>query len=213
MHLQPLKPLNPLLHAAYVPALTWHPRHGKDPLPEDARDRVERLIDRRNETRDEAQLDLIDRELVAATYWYVLRPDEIARAVVQRHGFPSVLSVAQAATVLAAIGEAGYPIHGNGAPEYERDSWDEPHPVRGADRERVIWGAARHWAQMAARRITYVSLGDCRGYSPRAVQYDEPGSMNPSQQASLTLGPADDARSHAYMRTHTRKLLLVRGES
>lgn len=212
----PLKPLNPLLHADYVRALDWHAGDDTDPLPDDVRARVQELLAARN-AADEAQLDAIWRELVAGTYWYVLRPDEIAARTIAHHGFEEPLTVDQATVVLAALGEAGFPIAGNGAPDYDRrGNWDAPDPVRGEERDRVIWGAARHWAEYASRHITYVSLGDSRGYCPRAVQYDNPGSMHPSQQAALTFGPASDADdecdSHGHMRRHTRRLVLVQGD-
>lgn len=214
--MRPLKPLNPLLHAAYTPVLDWRSTDGPDPLPEDVRARVTALLDARNSGPEE-QIDAIDRELVACLYWYVLRPDEIAERTIEHHGFREPLTVDQTTVVLAALGEAGFPIAGNGAPDYDRrDNWDAPNPVRGPERDRVIWAAARHWAQTASQHITYVSLGDCRGFCPRAVQYDNPGSMHPSQQAALTFGPETDAGdecdSHGYMRQHTRRLVLVQGD-
>lgn len=211
----PLKPLNPRLHAAYTDVLTWWAARGDDPLPAFIRVRVTALLEASNAAPEE-QLDAIYRELVAFLYWHVLRPDEIAERTIEHHGFEEPLTIYQATVVLAAIGEAGFPIAGNGAPDYDRRDnwWDALDPVRGEERDRVLWAAARHWATMASRHITYVSLGDCRGYCPRAVQYDTPGSMHPSQQASLTLGPAcdadDECDSHGYMRGHTRRLVLVR---
>lgn len=210
---QPLKPLNPILHHNYVDVLDVRDMRGDDPLPADVRATVGALLEKRN-TCDEAEIDAIDRRLVNLTWYYALRPDEIAKRVLDRYGWDGdALTIDQATVVLAAIGEAGYPIGGNGAPDHDRDHWDDPDPVRGPERDRVIWEAACHWARMASRHSTYVSLGDRRGYCPRPVQYDNPGSMNPSQQAALTLGPIADADdecgSHDYMRSHTRLLLLV----
>lgn len=204
-----LRSLNPTTHAAYVPLLD-----GRAVLPPDVRAEVSELLARRNAAVEDA-IDMIDRQIVCSLSWFAVRPDELARATIRHHGFPRrALTIDQAATVLAAIGEAGYPIGGNGAPDYARATWDEPDPVRGAERDRVIWAAARHWATAASQHVTYVSLGDCRGYCPRSVQYDQPGSMDPSQQAALTFGPwadrDDECGSHAYMRRHTRMLLLVR---
>jgi hypothetical protein len=132
------------------------------------------------------------------------------------------LTIDQAALVLAAIAEAGYPITGNGAPDYgEVPNTGAPdyldlYPVRGDERDRVLWEAARYWAKMASRHLTYVSLGDERGFLPRPVQHDQPGSMHPSQKAALTFGPeadrGDECDSHGYMRRHARRLILVRGE-
>jgi hypothetical protein len=217
----PLHPLNPLLHAEYVAALT--PVAGeRDPLPPHLRATVAALVARRN-VAPEAELDAIDREIVDAMYWYALRPDDIARRTLDHHGWSRrhPLMLEQATVILAAIGEAGYPITGNGAPDYD-DSiqhsgrWQEWHPpVRGPERDRVLWAAARYWAEAASRHLTYVSLGDCRGFLPRPVQYDQPAGMHPQQQAALTLGPArdrgDECGSHDYMRRHTRLLLLIRG--
>jgi hypothetical protein len=204
----PLRPLNPALHAAYA-GLPDKPR-----LPSDVRHRLRDLCAARSADAEDA-LDQIDREIVRLAAWYVLRPDDIARATIAHHSLPRrVLSIDQATLVLAAIGEAGYPIAGNGAPDYEREHWDDPDPVRGEERDRVIWAAARHWATMASTHLTYVSLGDCRGWLPRPVQYDQPGGMHPSQRAALTFGPwadrGDPCNSHAYMRRHTRRLILVR---
>lgn len=211
-----LHPLNPLLHAAYTPVVGWHPSEGNDPLPAEVRSRVRELLVGRGAAPEDL-LDAIDREIVSLTWWYALRPDEIARATIAWQRLPSrVLSIEQATIVLAALGEAGYPLGGNSAPDYERTSYDAPDPVRGPERDGVIWAAARHWAEMASRHATYVSLGDSRGFCPRAVQYDQPGSMHPGQQAALTFGPAsdrgDECNSHGYMRRHTRRLLLVRSE-
>jgi hypothetical protein len=171
---------------------------------------------------DEDQLDAIDREIVARTWWRVLRPNEIARAVTRNFGWRSPVTIRQAAVILAACAEAGYPIIGNGAPDYPYGTVPETadgiplYPVRGEARDRVLWSCARTWAERAARRLTYVSLGDARGYLPRPVQYDQPGSMHPGQRASLTLGPladrGDATDSTGYMRRHTRALILVRSE-
>lgn len=211
-----LKPLNPTLNGNYSRALNWQPSDGKDPLPQEVRFRVNELLGARN-CAPEDEIDTIDRKLVAEMYYFVLRPDEIAKATIDHHGFGRVLTIEQATVVLAAIGEQGYPIGGNGAPDYDRRSLDDLDPVRGEERSRVIWAAARYWAEFASHHISYVSLGDCRGFCVRAVQYDQPGSMNPSQHASLTLGPAadrgDQCDSHGYMRKHTRKLLLVRAST
>jgi len=210
-----LKPLNPTLHAAYAPILAGEAKY----VPSELRAHLAELAAKRLTARD-SELDAVDRTIVALAWPYALRPDEIAREVIRYHRLPRVLSVEQAALVIAAIGEAGYPITGNGAPDYyDRHASgalvtrSEHPPVRGPERDEVLWAAARYWARMASQHITYVSLGDARGYSPRPVQYDQPGSMHPGQRASLTLGPAEDTRSHAYMRKHTRRLLLVRGES
>lgn len=192
----PLKPLNPILHASYAAAL-----HADDLLPPTVRDRVNALVAERNTAQD---TDAIDRELASLLCWYALRPDEIVGRIMLAHGSKEPLTVAQATVILAALGEAGYPITGNGAPDY-RDSREAP-PVRGAERDRVIWAAASHWAQMASR--TYVSLGDCRGFCPRAVQYDQPGSIHPTQLAAVTFGP--EAECHKHMLRHTRRLILVR---
>jgi len=210
-----LKPLNPILNAHYALALNWSLIKGKDPLPTKVRAIVSELLISRD-SAPEDQIDAIDRKLVAAIYYYVLHPDEIAKSVIDHHGFGRVLTIDQATVILAAIGEQGYPIAGNGAPDYA-NSWDDPPLVRGDERDQVIWKAARYWAEFASRHISYVSLGDCRGFCPRFVQYDQPGSMNPSQRAALTLGPVadrgDQCDSHRYMRRHTRKLLLVSAAS
>jgi hypothetical protein len=210
----PLKPLNPTLNAHYSRALDWRASDGKDPLPTDVRARVNELLAARN-CAAEDQIDAIDRALVTEMFYFVLRPDEIAKSVIVHHSLPQpVLTIAQATLILVALGEQGYPITGNGAPDHQRKSLDELDPVRGEDRDRVIWGAASFWAEFASRHLTYVSIGDCRGYCPRAVQYDNPGGMNPSQRAALTFGPladrGDECDSHGYMRKHTRKLLLVK---
>lgn len=201
--------LNPGLHARYTPVL--YPE-GKDPLPPAERQELSSLLARRD-SAPEDELDVIDRAIVARTWWYALQPDEIARDVLRERGWRSPLTVEQATTVLLAVAEAGYPITGNGAPEYDHGSPDaELPPVRGETRQRVLSAAAAYWARMAAGHITYVSLGDARGYQPRPVQYDQPGSMHPGQRSALTLGPASDRRSHEYMRRHARRLLLVRDE-
>lgn len=200
---QPLHPCNPMLHAAYVPLLDPDP---PATVPADVLARVRELTARRN-TAPEDELDAIDTELVGRTYWYVLRPDEIARAII---GSRWRVSVEEATRILAACGEAGYDIAGNGAPEhahrYPGDyGYPEYAPVRGAARDVVIWSAAEYWARMATQH-TYISLGDCHGFLPRPVQYDQPGEMHPVQQAALTFGPEPSV----YMRRHTRRLLVVR---
>lgn len=208
---QPLIPLSPLMHVDYSRVLL--DRHGRDPLPAAVRERVTALMRRRNDTPDGDAIDVIDREIVAETSWYAIRPDDIARRCCDLYHFGRALTIPQAALIIAALGEAGYPITGNGAPDYQASG---PAPVRGAERDRVIWDAAEYWAEKASRHLTYVSFGDSRGYLPRGVQYDQPGSMHPEQQASLTFGPwsdrGDQTDSHGYMRRHTRRLLLVREE-
>jgi hypothetical protein len=182
----------------------------RDPLPAAVRARVTELLARRN-TCPDGDLSAIDAEIVGITFWHVLRPDAIARAAIVHHSLPRsrLFTVDQAALVLAAIGEAGYPITGNGAPDYHEPG--EFAPVSGPERAAVVWAAARYWAEVASRRYTYVSLGDDRGFMPRQVQYDQPGSMNPSQHAALTFGPAaDDSNARDYMRRHTRMLIRVR---
>lgn len=204
-----MHPLNPTLHARYAPVL--YPA-GRDPLPPAERQELGELLARRS-AAPEDEIDAIDRAIVARTWWYALQPDEIARDVMHDRGWRSPLTVEQATTVLLAIAEAGYPIIGNGAPEYDYGSPDaELPPVRGEARERVLSAAAAYWARRATQHITYVSLGDARGYQPRPVQYDQPGSMHPGQRSALTLGPASDRRSHEYMRRHARRLVLVRDE-
>lgn len=199
-----LRPLYPLLHAAYAAVL--HPTD-KDPLPAAARLELDQLLARRNSAPEE-EIDAIERAIVARTWWYAVQPDQVARDVLRHRGWRAPLTVERATVVLLAIAEAGYPITGNGAPDYAHDAGDPP--VRGEERQRVLTAAARYWAEMATRHITYVSLGDARGYLPRPVQFDNPGSMHPGQRAALTLGPASDTRSHVYMRTHALRLLLVR---
>lgn len=208
----PLKPLNPLLHRSYAAAVTWSAGQGRDPLPVSVRDAVGDLIKRRATAPDDG-IEAIDAAIVAQTYWYLLRPDEIARETIRHWRFPArrPLSIEQASVVLAAIGEAGYPIDGNGAPDLTDC------PTRGPERDLVIWSAAKYWAVAASRHLMYVSLGDARGFLPRPVQYDHPGSINPSQQAALTFGPAcdrgDQCDSVGLMRSHTRRLVLVRPEA
>lgn len=211
-------PLNPRLHPAYVRVL-WPEPGKRDPLPPDVREEVDALL-RKADTCPEEELEAVYAQIVSATWWYALRPDEIARRTIQHHGLPRPgrpMTVAQAALVLAAIGEAGYPITGNGAPDYAwetrqrcGDPWLECPVLWGPERTAVIWAAAEYWARMAAEPLTYVSLGDCRGYLPRPVQYDQPGTMHPSQRAALTLGPWSEREAHDYVRRHTRLLLLVR---
>ena len=205
----PLRPLNPTLHSAYTEALF----HSSARVPSAVLAGARALVERRN-TAPEDEIERLDARIVEALWWYVLRPDEIARSTLRHHGWSGrrPLSIDQATVVLAAIGEAGYPIVGNGAPDFDM----APPPTCGAERDRVLWAAAKHWATVAASRShTYVSLGDARGYLPRPVQYDQPGSMDPTQRAALTLGPLVDrsreTRPHDYMRRHTRLLLLVRG--
>lgn len=189
-----LRPCNPVLHPAYTGL--------GDPLdtrlPAEEAEAVRALMRRRSVVPDD-EIDAIDAEIVGRSYWYVIHPDEIARAIVgtRRH-----ISVREATVVLAACGEAGYDITGNGAPGHD----GEYLPTRGPERDRLIWEAAEYWAQVATRHITYVSLGDARGFVPRSVQYDQPGSMHPAQQAALTLGPERDR----YVERHTRLLLVVR---
>lgn len=216
----PLKPLNPIMHARYTPVLFPSPSE-RDPLPAGIRAEVGELLVRRATTA-EGELDAVDAAIVERTFWFALRPDEIARDVLRLHGWRSPLTVEQAAVVIAACGEAGYPITGNGAPDFggwgPGGVWAYPDhlPLRGEERNRVVWAAAKHWAQMASEHLTYVSLGDSRGFLPRAVQYDEPGRMHPMQRAALTFGPladrGDECDSHGYMRRHTRRLILVAAE-
>jgi hypothetical protein len=176
---------------------------------------VQSLLARRNGCA-ESELDAIDAEIVGRTYWYVLEPDRIARDAIDHWGWSlrRPLTVDQATVVLAAIGEAGYPLAINGAPAYPSGDTYGPYgqyvPVRGRAREQVIWDAARYWARRAADpdAYTYVSLGDRRGFLPRPVQYDQPGGMHPGQKAALTLGP----ERNEYMRSHTRLLLVVDGD-
>jgi hypothetical protein len=205
----PLRPLNPLLHPAYT-AVLEPPIGRRDTLPPDVRASVRSLLERRN-SADEAALDAIDRELVATLWWHALRPDTIARRVLQAHHIPRrrPLSVEQATLIVAALGEAGYPVH-FGVPEYRLPFRPpSPPPVRGPERDDIVWAAARYWAARAGHR--YISFGDRRGWLPRPVQYDESGTLHPLQRASLTLGPVTDwtGTSHDYVRAHTRLLLLV----
>lgn len=187
-----------MLHAAYVPLLDEPTPAG---VPPDVIAAV-RTLSTRRDSAPEDELEAIDAEIVGRTYWYVLRPDEIARAII---GPRWRVSVAQATLVLAACGEAGYDITGNGAPEHE----GEYLPTRGTVRDQLIWEAAAYWAHAATQRLTYVSLGDCRGNLPRSVQYDEPGRLAPGQRAALTFGPPARPSESAYMRSHTRRLLVV----
>jgi len=207
----PLRPLNPLLHPAYAAVL--EPAIGRrDVLPANVRASVRALMEQRNSAA-EADLDRIDRELVASLWWYALRPDAIARRVLQAHHIARrrPLSMTAAALIVAALGEAGYPIQ-LGVPEYRlpfRPAY--PPPVRGPERDAIVWAAARYWAARAGHR--YISFGDRRGWLPRPVQYDQSGTLHPLQRASLTLGPVTDltGTSHDYVREHTRLLLLVGG--
>jgi hypothetical protein len=197
-----LNPLSPTMHEAYLAIIDG------GVAPEKVLEEVRSLLLQRA-TAPEDDLDMIDRKIVAAAWYYALRPDEIARRIIDRHGWAidKALTVDQATLILAGLAEAGYPIDGNGAPTYAAGS--HLPPVRGAERDRVIWDAARYWAERAASGIEFVSLGDARGYIPRPVQYDTSGSMHPMQQAALTFGPAgaDDADN---VRNHTRLLLQVR---
>ena len=204
----PLQPCRPLTHPAYAAAID-----GRAWLPPKTRDVMRELILARN-SADESKIDAIDAGLTEALYWYAIRPDEIARDVLRLHGWRSPLTIEQATVVLAAIAEAGYPITGNGAPDYGHGTIIPP--IAGPERDRILWAAADYWARAASRHITYISLGDCRGELCRSTQYDQPGSMAPTQRASLTLGPerdrGDECGSHAYMRRHTRRLILVRAK-
>jgi hypothetical protein len=195
-----LHPLSPLMHPAYIAAM-------QSDLPEELSAEVRDLVSRRN-TVPEDEIESIDGQLVARLYWYALRPDEIAARVMARHHLRSPVSVEDATLILAALGEAGYPIHGNGAPDYAGRRPRDPAPVSGAERAQVIWSAAQYWASAAADG-RYISLGDCRGYLPRPVQHDSPGQMHPMQRAALTLGPTH-REGASYMRAHTRRLVLVR---
>lgn len=205
-----LQPLNPLTHPAYSDVLTMHAEAAAN-IPPAVAAQARALVEERNAT-SEARLPHIDAAIVELLYWYVLRPDDIARSTLRYYGWSTrhPLSIDQATVVLAAIGEAGYPIGGNGAPDFAV----RPQPTCGAERDRVLWAAAKYWATAASQSLTYVSLGDARGYLPRPVQYDQPGSMDPAQLAALTFGPAadrgDECGTHDYMRRHTRLLLLVR---
>ena len=64
----------------------------------------------------------------------------------------------------------------------------------------------------APRDITFVSLGG----HVRDIQYDQPGSMNPSQQAALSFIPAsmvgDECDSANYIRRHAARVVIVTGE-
>jgi hypothetical protein len=209
-----LADLNPLTHPAYTAVLYPVPGR-KDPLARDVRETVDALL-RRVNTCPEDEVEQTLAEIVEHTWWYALRPDEIARKTIQHYRLPrpgTPMTVSQAALVLAAVAEAGYPITGNGAPDYPHGRYRYP-PISGAERKEVLWAAAEYWARVAALPLTYVSLGDCRGFLPRPVQYDQPGGMHPAQRAALTFGPwadrGDECNSHAFMRRHTRLLLLVR---
>lgn len=198
--------MNPLIHSCYAPRLT---------------ELVPDLVALRSSCRED-EIDMIDRRIVAATWWLVLQPDNLARKILetQRWSVRHPISVAQAAFIILALGEAGFPITGNGAPDYPDDEvpYDlelgSLYPVRGSVRDRTLMEAARYWALMASKSYTYVSFGSSQGFTPRPVQYDQPGSMNPSQQASLTFGPLadrnDECDTHSYIRRHTRLLILVR---
>lgn len=204
-----MKELNPMLHPLYLRGI-----RNEVFLPKHVQELVTKLVACRRDCSED-EIDMIDRQIVAKLSWYVLHPDELAKSAMRVHGLLGrrVLSMEEAAKIILAIGEAGYPITGNGAPDY---GWkdEEFSPVRGPDRERVLSEAARYWAKEASIHCTYISFGDHRGYMPRSVQYDQPGSMNPNQQAALTFGPACDrggeTNPHGYMRKHTRLLLLVR---
>jgi len=208
--------LNPSLHPAYTVILHHLVPGQRDPLPPDVRKAVDALL-RREATCPEEEVEQVLAEIVHHTWWYALRPDEIARKTIRYHHLPGPghpMTVAQATLVLAAIAEAGYPITGNGAPDYLYGRYEYP-PTRGKERDMVLWAAAEHWARMAAQPMTYVSLGDCRGWLPRPVQYDiGTATMDPMQRAAVTFGPwadrGDECGSHRNMRRHTRLLLLVR---
>jgi len=192
-----LRVLDPLTHPAYATAAR------------ELDDSMRALVARRASTPEDATgaIAALDAEIVGRAYWYVLRPDEIAREII---GLRRRISVAEATRILLACGEAGYDIAGNGGPDHAlrypgRHGYPEYAPTRGAERDEVLWAAAEWWAHFATRPITYISLGDHRGYLPRPVQYDQPGSMHPRQRAALTIGPEPDV----YMRQHTRRLLVV----
>jgi|SRR5581483_3942463 len=202
---RPLRPCNPFLHPAYAPLFDdqlFDDQPPPLPLPPDLVTEVRALAARRDGAPDHV-VDAIDAEIVGRTYWHVLRPDAIARAIVGRR---SRVSRDEAVLILVACAEAGYDISGNGGPDFARRYAHEYAPIRGPERDEIIWAAAEHWARLATRDLTFVSLGDRRGYLPRPVQYDQPGSLHPGQRAALTLGPRGDA----YMRRHTRRLLVVR---
>jgi len=206
MYLQPLKPLNPFLHAAYTPWIGGS--ENKIPDPEEA-ERLRALVERASSCPEE-EIDKVHCEIVDLLWWYAVQPNVIAEAVLRRYGWRSPLTVDQAATVVAALGEAGFPVWGNGAPDFDYRAGPT---CRGEERERVIWGAAYHWANMAAGKgqgvPVYISFGDARGYVPRPVQYDMPGAVHPMQRAALTLGPVGHADSTNYMRSKTECMLLV----
>lgn len=187
-----MAPLNPIAHAAYAPYIDPEMAQLRSDAPEE-------------------DIDHLDRQIVTDLWYRVLRPDDIARKVMQRYGWRAPLTVAQAAVIIMTLGEAGYPIAGNGAPDYE-DYYDQDlPPVRGAERARVLTAAAAYWADLASQPLTYVSFGDARGFMPRPVQFDSPGAMHPEQYAALTFGPADsDSNERAYMRRHCRALIRVK---
>lgn len=146
-----IRPLSPLMHPAYLAAM-------QGDLPEEVSAEVRDLVSRRNTAPDD-EIESIDGQLVDRLYWYALHPDEIAARVMARHHLRSPVSVEDATLILAALGEAGYPIHGNGAPDYAGRRPRDPAPVSGAERAQVIWSAAQYWASVAAEG-RYVSLGD-----------------------------------------------------
>lgn len=206
----PMQPLNPVLHAAYASALQ-PPIGRRDPLPPHVRQEVMELLQQRA-TVAAADLDLVDRKLVAALWWYVLRPDEIARRFLRYHRIRRPIAIAHATLVIAALGEAGYPVHA-GVPTYRLPATpSDPPEVRGQRRDAIVWASAAYWARYATRR--YVSFADRRGWMPRVIQHDESGTMHPEQRAALTLGPVRDATGteHDYVRRHTRLLVLVRAD-
>lgn len=200
----PLAPLNPVTHPVYAESLVTQDGRG---LPSETRSAVLALLAQRNSCA-EGEVAEVDARIVAATYWYVLRCDDIVRSAMKARGWSvrHAITPEQAKVLIAALGEAGYPIASNGAPTY-----DPPRkypPTSGEERDRVLWAAAEHWAKTA--QDMYVSFGDARGLLPRDVQYDWPGSMHPRQQAAVTFGPARARPEEpAYMRTHTRLLLRV----
>lgn len=201
-----MQPLDPILHPRYLDVLDGHIA-----VPSDVRRQLTSLLAARA-AADESAIDAIDRQIVAIAYYYAIDPTDIARRVIQTWRLPRrVLDVDQAALVFAALAEAGWPIWGNGAPDYpDIDDWPalDAAPVRGPERHVVLWDAAHYWAEYATQDHTYVSVG---GNCPRPVQYDMPGGMWPGQYAALTFGPAHaDTKERRYMRAHTRMLLRVR---
>lgn len=196
-HRVPLRPCNPSLHAAYTRMLD-----DGSSLPPALQESIRTLVQRSITASEEEAVEM-EAEIVDRTYWYVLRPDQIARAIVGRRWR---IREWEAARILAACGEAGYDIRAP-IPQHPHTRYL---PTRGATRDQIIWESAEYWAAAAARdRYQYVSLGDCRGYLPRPVQHDMPGSMAPEQQAAITFGPASGEQAAAYMRRHTRRLFLV----